>query len=147
MRFLNLVCQGAWRGVVAAALIISAFVWATPSLAAVTTPAQRPAVVAVSPAPGQTVGVAAPVVVTFARPVVDRAAAQGAFTVTATSTPAGQFEWLNDRVLQWKPAGFWPAHSRIAVTLDGFRTDFNTGAAVVGVASISNHTFTVSIDG
>ena len=31
--------------------------------------------------------------------------------------------------------------------LDGFKTDVTTGSSVVGVASISTHRFTVSIDG
>jgi lipoprotein-anchoring transpeptidase ErfK/SrfK len=53
-----------------------------------------------------------------------------------------EVEWLNHNTFQWKPTGFWPAHSYITVTLGGFKTDNPTGAAVVGVASISAHTFT-----
>ena len=64
----------------------------------------------------------------------------------ACSAPV-EVEWLNHNTFQWKPTGFWPAHSHITVTLGGFKTDNPTGAAVVGVASISAHTFTVSIDG
>jgi lipoprotein-anchoring transpeptidase ErfK/SrfK len=63
------------------------------------------------------------------------------------NTPAGGFVWLNDEVLQWKPDGFWPAHSPVTVVAGGAPTQFETGAAVVGVANISAHTFTVSIDG
>ena len=49
--------------------------------------------------------------------------------------------------MQWKPDGFWPAHSSITVSVGGAKASFQTGAAVLGVADISAHTFTVSIDG
>lgn len=114
------------------------------SSAGVTTPTD---VVDVQPAAGATVGVAHPVVVTFAGPIAPRAAAEQTIKFTSPATPSGTFTWLNDRVLQWDPDGFWPAHSTITVTAGGAKTSFETGAAVVGVADISAHTFTVSIDG
>lgn len=84
---------------------------------------------------------------TFAQSVANRAAAERTITFTSPSTPAGSFTWLNDRVVQWNPNGFWPAHSNIIVTAGGAKTTFETGAAVVGVADIDAHTYTVSIDG
>jgi lipoprotein-anchoring transpeptidase ErfK/SrfK len=113
--------------------------------AAVTAPTD---VASIQPAPGQKVGVAMPVTVTFAQSIADRAAAEHTITITFTSpaTPAGSFTWLNDRVAQWNPKGFWPAHSSIIVTAGGAKTTFETGAATVGVADINAHTFTVSID-
>ena len=98
--------------------------------------------------PGQTVGVAHPVTVTFAGP--DRRIARAAERPSRSRRPpppTGTFTWLNDRVVQWNPDGFWPAHSTITVTAGGAKTSFQTGAAVVGVADIDAHTFTVSIDG
>jgi lipoprotein-anchoring transpeptidase ErfK/SrfK len=59
----------------------------------------------------------------------------------------GRFEWLDGVVAQWVPDRFWPAHTTIALSVGGRMTDFKTGAAVVGVASISDHTFTVTVDG
>ena len=96
---------------------------------------------------GVTVGVAHPVTVTFAGPVDDRAAAERTVDIASPATPAGNFTWLNDHVLQWNPSGFWPAHSSISVTAGGAKTNFQTGAQVIGVADINAHTFTVSIDG
>ena len=107
-------------------------------------------IAAVSPSPGETVGVAHPVTVTFTAPVLDRDSAQRSFAVTPASTAgpaAGSFTWLDNRTMQWTPATFYPAHSRIDVTVGGFPMSFQSGSSVVGVASISNHTFTVSIDG
>jgi lipoprotein-anchoring transpeptidase ErfK/SrfK len=113
------------------------------SSAAVTTPTR---VAAIEPAIGEVVGVAHPVVVTFTGPVANRAAAERSIRIVSAEKPTGQFSWLSDNVAQWNPDGFWPAHSRITVKAGPTITEFNTGAAVVGVADIDAHTFTVSID-
>jgi lipoprotein-anchoring transpeptidase ErfK/SrfK len=105
------------------------------------------AVATVSPTQGAVVGVAHPVEVTFTKPVGNRAAAERSITITADPMPTGSFTWLNDRVAQWNPDGFWPAHSPITVTAGGAKTNFETGAAVTSVADIDSYSFTVSIDG
>ncbi|WND54177.1 MULTISPECIES: L,D-transpeptidase [Mycolicibacterium] len=108
------------------------------------------AVASVSPAPGETVGVAHPVTVTFAGQVPDRAAAERAVNVVpagASAPAAGSFTWLDDRVVEWTPAQPLPAHTAIGVSVGAFATGFETGASVVSVADIGEHTFTVSIDG
>ncbi len=116
---------------------------ANPSSAAV--PASDPVVASVLPRPGEVVGIAAQVVLTYTQPVANRARVERAFTLSGG--PSGQFEWLDARTLKWRPDGFLPAHSVMELSVGGFKTDITTGAGVVGVASISNHTFTVSIDG
>jgi lipoprotein-anchoring transpeptidase ErfK/SrfK len=113
------------------------------SSAGVTVPTD---VVSVQPM-GVTVGVAHPVTVTFAGPIDDRAAAERTVGIASSATPAGNFTWLNDHVLQWNPSEFWPAHSSISVTAGGAKASFQTGSQVIGVADINAHTFTVSIDG
>jgi lipoprotein-anchoring transpeptidase ErfK/SrfK len=129
--------------VVGIAMLAAAESVATSS-AGVTSPTD---VVSISPTQGQKVGVAMPVTVTFAGSIADRAAAERTISFTSPATPAGSFTWLNDRVVQWNPTRFWPAHSNIIVTAGGAKTSFETGAATVGVADIDAHTFTVSIDG
>src|SRR5690242_12374669 len=104
-------------------------------------------VVAIAPTQGQKVGVAMPVTVTFAQAIADRGAAERTISFTSSATPTGSFTWLNDRVAQFNPKGFWPAHSTIMVSAGGIKTSFDTAAATVGVADINAHTFTVSIDG
>ncbi|MDT5130439.1 MAG: hypothetical protein QOH54_6083 [Mycobacterium sp.] len=104
------------------------------------------AVANIAPAAGDLVGVAMPVTVTFAGPVANRVAAERAISFSSPKTPAGTFTWLADDAVQFTPTGFWPAHSTISVTALGFKTTFGTNAAVVGVADIDAHTFTVSID-
>src|SRR5215204_5616288 len=115
----------------------------TTSSAGVTAPTD---VASIQPASGQRVGVAYPVTVTFAQSITNRAAAERTIAITSPATPAGSFTWLNDRVVQWNPDGFWPAHSNIIVTAGGAKTTFETGARVMAVADIDAHTVTVSID-
>lgn len=112
--------------------------------AAVSTPAPG---ATIEPAAGSVVGVAMPLTVTFANPVTDRVAAQSSLKISSPETPTGTFTWLSDDVMQWKPDQLWPAHSKISVTAGGAKTSFETGSQVLGVADISAHTFTVSIDG
>ena len=104
-------------------------------------------VASIAPAFGDVVGVSAPVTIEFAKPVVDRGAAERSIAFSSSDTPAGTFTWLDDEVVQWTPSGFWPAHSPISVMAGDLATGFQTGAAVVSVADLDAHTFTVSIDG
>lgn len=104
-------------------------------------------IASVLPTRGQVVGVAHPVVVTFRAPVADRRAAERTLDIRSVPAMTGKFEWLDNDVVQWVPDRYWPAHSTVALSVDRSSTDFETSAAVVGVANISDHTFTVSIDG
>ena len=119
---------------------------ASVNLASATVSAPTPAA-AIEPAAGTVVGVAYPLTVTFAAPVRDRQAAENSLRISSPDTPAGQFSWLGDDVMQWTPDQFWPAHSSISVAAGGAKTSFETGSSVVGVADIDAHTFTVSVDG
>ncbi|GAB7069437.1 L,D-transpeptidase [Mycobacterium hodleri] len=114
---------------------------------AAATAAQGTAVASVLPARGEVVGVAHPVVVTFSSPVADRLAAERSVHVTSSPAMTGKYEWLDDSSVQWVPDRFWPAHSTIALSMGRFKTEFATGASVIGVADLSAHTFTVRIDG
>jgi lipoprotein-anchoring transpeptidase ErfK/SrfK len=145
MRLLN-------KRLVLAALAIAAIAFvgsAGPSSAAVAPSPPGVVVASVSPRAGETVGVAADVMFTFTKPVADRTSVERSFTITAPTNPTGQFEWLNDQTLRVKPNGYWPAHSVMKLSFGngGFSTDITTGSLVQGVADISAHTFTVSIDG
>ncbi|KAA1248536.1 L,D-transpeptidase [Mycobacterium simiae] len=108
------------------------------------------AIASVLPTRGQVVGVAHPVVVRFRTPIANlanRHAAERAIAVKSSPAMTGKFEWLDNDVVQWVPDRFWPAHSTVTLSVGRLATDFETGPALVGVANVSNHTFTVSIDG
>ena len=119
----------------------------SPSVAAVPVPDPAPGVVSVLPANGAVVGVAHPVIVTFTAPVTDRTAAERTIHVAAPSNMTGHFEWVDNNVVQWVPSRYWPAHTHVSVGVQALTTGFDTGDQLVGVASISAHTFTVSRDG
>ncbi|MEM6105196.1 L,D-transpeptidase [Mycobacterium sp. 050272] len=104
-------------------------------------------IASVQPTGGQAVGVAHPVIVTFRSPVSDRHAAERALDVKSTPPMTGKYEWLDNKVVQWVPDRYWPAHTTIALTVEGQPAEIKTGPRVIGIASISEHTFTVSIDG
>lgn len=115
--------------------------------AAATNQAYRPAIASVLPTRDEVVGVAHPVVVKFTAPIADRRAAERAIAIESAPAMTGKFEWLDNDVVQWVPDRFWPAHSTVALSVGGRSTELVTGPAVLGVANISDHTFTVSIDG
>jgi lipoprotein-anchoring transpeptidase ErfK/SrfK len=104
-------------------------------------------IASVLPTLSQVVGVAHPVVVTFTAPVANRLAAERVIDITSTPEMSGKYEWLKNDVVQWVPDRFWPAHSTVALSVGRLATNFATGPAVVGVADISAHTFTVTVDG
>ena len=110
-------------------------------------PSYTPAIATVLPTRGEVVGVAHPVVVRFSAPVANKRAAERVIDIKSVPAMTGKFEWLDNEVVQWVPDRFWPAHSTVALSVGDESTAFETGPAVVGVASISGHTFTVSIDG
>jgi lipoprotein-anchoring transpeptidase ErfK/SrfK len=93
------------------------------------------------------VGVAHPVIVTFSSPIVNRRAAERAIEVRSVPAMTGQPQWLDDHAMQWVPDRFWPPHSTVALSVGGLSRDFKTGPVLLGVADISDHTFTVSMDG
>jgi lipoprotein-anchoring transpeptidase ErfK/SrfK len=117
------------------------------SIAAVPAPEPLPAVASVLPADGTVVGVAHPVVVTFIAPVTDRVAAERSIHVTSPGNVPGHFEWVDNKVVRWVPNHYWPAHSHVSVGVQALTTGFETGDAFLGVASLSEHTFTVSRNG
>lgn len=137
--------RGSVRRAFAAIGIAALAVTSSVNVASAAASAPNP-VAAIEPAPGSVVGVAHPLTVTFAAPVSNRPAAERSFKVTSPDAPTGTFTWLGNDVMQWTPDSFWPAHSTISAMAGGAKTSFETGSAVVGVADIDAHTFTVSID-
>lgn len=109
---------------------------------------QQLAIGSLLPAQGAVVGVAHPVVVTFTKPLVDRRAAERAIEIKSIPPMTGKFQWDENNVARWVPDHFWPAHSTVTLSVGNLPTrDFETGPAVVGVANLSDHTFTVTVDG
>ena len=120
---------------------------------------------------GTTVGVAAPVVITFAESVEDRAAAQATFKITTDKGEIqGAWGWLQDEDIQgtgieqsrvhFRPAAFWPAYTNVHVeaNLSGVNlgsgwgqedivTDFTIGREQIVQADVNTHRMVVLVDG
>lgn len=136
------------RAIAAAGIAVLAMGASAPtSMASVAPSIDGATVASVQPTNGQVVGVAHPIIVAFTKPVSDREAAQQTIRVTAPAEVSGRFEWLDDKTVQFVPDQYWPAHSEISMLAGGIPRTFGTGSIVLGVADISAHTFTVSIDG
>ena len=136
------------RALAAAGIAAVALTATAPGSGAATAPSASVATVAsVQPINGSTVGVAHPIIVTFTRPVADRAAAERSITVTSPAQMSGRYEWRSDTTVAFLPDHYWPGHSQITLMAGGQRRSFGTGYTVLGVGSLSNYTFTVSIDG
>ncbi|WAC91163.1 L,D-transpeptidase [Mycobacterium sp. Aquia_213] len=138
---------GIGAGVIAGTAVVNLPVPADVSLASASQSYAPFPIASVQPSGGQAVGVAHPVVVTFRAPVTNRVAAERALDIKSTPAMTGKYEWLDNKVVQWVPDRYWPAHSTIALTVEGQPAEIKTGPRVIGIASISEHTFTVSIDG
>lgn len=130
------------RYVLVLALSVLALTSSHTASAAVSTPA----ITQVSPAAGAVVGVAHPVDITFATSV-DHRAVEDSIRVLEPKSATGQLEWVTADTVRFTPDQFWPAHSTIRLSVGNTPLSFNTGAAVVGVADISAHTFNVTVDG
>ena len=135
------------RCVLAVSVIAGSAVSAPAGAGAAASQFSGPGIASVLPPQGELVGVAHPVVVTFTAPVTDRPVAERALKVSSQPAMTGKYEWLDNKVVQWVPDTYWPAHSTVALSVGGFKTNLQTGPKVVGTANISDHTFTVTIDG
>ena len=131
---------------VASTFVVLATLSAGVSRAAETVIGTSGGAVRIEPASGSVVGVAYPITVTFATPVADRSAAEREVRIQSSKNTSGRFGWVDDRTVQWVPDGYWPPHSAIRVDVHGLTTGFETGDAVLAVADVSDHTFTVSVN-
>lgn len=132
--------------VVAGIMIAATAVSVSPSLAASAPPQTAPGIASIQPANGAVVGVAHPIIVTFTAPVTNRAAVERTIKIISPSDAVGRFAWVDDNVVQWTPEQYWAPHTTVKVQVHGLTTGFETGDVVRAVASISAHTFTVSIN-
>lgn len=84
---------------------------------------------------------------TFTTPVTDRRAVERSIRISTPHNTTGHFEWVASNVVRWVPHRYWPPHTRVSVGVQELTEGFETGDALIGVASISAHTFTVSRNG
>lgn len=110
-------------------------------------PAIEAQVASVYPKADEMVGVAQPVMVTYDRPVADRAAAEAAVGVRTAPGVEGKYYWVSDTELRWRPHEFWPAGTSVTVWAGGTEHTFRTGDAVISTYDDNTHEVTVTRNG
>jgi lipoprotein-anchoring transpeptidase ErfK/SrfK len=112
-------------------------------------------------APGETVGVGMPIMVTFNRSIHDKAQVERSFTLQSSKPVVGAWYWLDDKTVWFRPKKYWPVHDKVRFTahLAGVRgangmygtanlsRHFNVGESLVTVASTSTHRMRVWVNG
>ncbi|UBU18674.1 L,D-transpeptidase [Nonomuraea gerenzanensis] len=89
-------------------------------------------VVDVTPnAKGETLGVGAPIIVTFNQPVDNKATIERALEIEAEKPVEGAWRWINDTVVIYRTAKYWPAHQKVTFNAD--ITGIKGGKGLYGV--------------
>ncbi|RVX40754.1 lipoprotein-anchoring transpeptidase ErfK/SrfK [Nonomuraea polychroma] len=95
---------------------VTAKAGATTATSAFTTakPERALQVIDVTPnAKGETVGVGAPIIVTFNQPVANKATIERALEVDAEKPVEGAWRWVDDSKVIYRTAEYWPAHQKV----------------------------------
>lgn len=92
-------------------------------------------------ADGQTVGVAAPIIIQFDALIADKASVEKALTVTTNPPVEGSWAWLPDEAqgarVHWRPREYYPAGTTVNVDARLYGRPFGEGA--YGADDISLH--------
>jgi lipoprotein-anchoring transpeptidase ErfK/SrfK len=83
-------------------------------------------------ADGQTVGVAAPIIIQFDSSISDKVSVERAMTVTTTPPVVGSWAWLPDEVggsrAHWRTRDYYPAGTKVHVAANLYGVPFGDGA-------------------
>ncbi|MCK9894841.1 Ig-like domain-containing protein [Frankia sp. AgB32] len=115
------------------------------------------------PVTGQTVGVGAPISLTFSAPVpsAQRAAVQQRLSVTTDQPILGAWNWVTSRLVVWRPQQYWTPGTRVHVeaNLAGYDAgdgrfgvkdramDFDIGSAQISKVDAATHIMRVYRNG
>lgn len=89
---------------------------------------------------GETVGVGAPIIVTFNQPVTSKAAVERALKVDAEKPVKGAWRWINDKVVIYRTETYWPAHQKVT-----FNADITGVKAGKGLWGVKDYTATLDV--
>ena len=115
----------------------------------------------VTPSGNWIVGVNAPIVIRFYKPIKDKASVERALTVYSSRPIVGAWHWIGSQELHFRPQTTWPAHSlvRVVAALKGVRAgltlfgqtsitvDFSVGDAHVTKVDGKKHTLSLYVAG
>jgi lipoprotein-anchoring transpeptidase ErfK/SrfK len=100
-----------------------------------------------NPTNGSKVGAAKPIYINFARPIADRALAQGAVHISSVPPVPGRFYWASDTQLRWRPQDFWPAGTVVNIDAGGTKSSFTVPEQLVATIDDATHQMTVARNG
>jgi lipoprotein-anchoring transpeptidase ErfK/SrfK len=109
----------------------------------------------------QTYGVGMPIILTFSRPITNKAAVEKSLVLTSSKPVTGGWYWDTDQTLVFRPRQYWPANTTVSFTghlngvegapgLYGFHTltqQFKIGQSLIVVASTVTHHMKLYKDG
>jgi lipoprotein-anchoring transpeptidase ErfK/SrfK len=110
---------------------------------------------------GATYGVGMPIMLTFSRPITDKAAVERSLQITSSKPVIGAWYWDGSEQLDFRPRDYWPADTTVSFDahLDGVEgapgmygvhdltQSFNIGQSVIAVASTDTHRTQIYVDG
>src|SRR6188472_1499404 len=94
----------------------------------------------VLPNDGEVVGIGQPVAVRFDENIPNRLAAERAIKVTANPPVEGDFYWLSNREVRWRPAQYWKPGTTVDVAVNTYGVDLGDG--LFGQENVTTH-FTI----
>jgi lipoprotein-anchoring transpeptidase ErfK/SrfK len=101
----------------------------------------------------QTYGVGMPVILTFSRPIIDKAAVERALQLRTSTPVVGAWYWDGDQTVDFRPRSYWPAGTTVSFTghLNGVQgapgvygthkltQTFHIGASLIAIANTRTH--------
>lgn len=102
---------------------------------------------------GEVVGVGMPLMVTFSRPITDKAAVERSFEISVSKPVTGAWYWMSNESVWFRPKDYWPARTTVSFTahLAGVQAapgvfgggdlsqHFTIGNSLIAVASTATH--------
>ncbi len=109
----------------------------------------------------QTYGVGMPILLTFSRPIRNKAAVERSLQIATSKPVVGAWYWDGSQTLAFRPRGYWPAHTTVSFTghLNGVEgapgvwgyhmltQQFSIGRSLIVVASTRTHHLKLYRDG
>jgi lipoprotein-anchoring transpeptidase ErfK/SrfK len=109
---------------------------------------------------GKTYGVGMPVILTFSRPIIRKAAVERSLELRTSEPVVGAWFWDGDQTLYFRPRTYWPAHTQVHFVghLDGLEgapgvygvhtltQRFEIGRSLIAVANTVTHRVRIYLD-
>ena len=109
----------------------------------------------------QTYGVGIPIMLTFSRPITNKAAVERSLELTTSKPVVGAWYWDGDQQLSFRPRDYWPAYTTVSFAghLDGVEgakgvygthnltQTFEIGRSLIAVASTTTHKTQIYLNG